>query len=84
MVTQQLILVGAFEAIALIVIALMWVKRWHRRVVVRVIWSVVLLVPVFGLLCYFFLRESPDDHPYDTDTMRGAAETFVEGGGDHH
>jgi hypothetical protein len=84
MTTQQLILFGAFEIIALIVIARMWMKRCHRRSIVRVIWSAVLLVPIFGLLAYFFLRESPDEHPYDTDTMRGAAESFAEGGGDHH
>ena len=43
-----------------------------------------LLVPAFGLMAYFFLRESPDEHPYDTDTMRGAAESYEEYGGDHH
>jgi hypothetical protein len=44
---------------------------------------VVLLVPVLGLLTYFFLRENPDEHPYDTDTTRDAAETFIRNEGDH-
>jgi len=84
MTTQRLIFLGVFEIIGWLVIARMWMKRRHRRSVVRVIWSVVLLVPAFGLLAYFFLRESPDEHPYDTDTMRGAAESFADGGGDGH
>ena len=84
MTTSRLICLGVFEIIALLVIARMWMKRWHRRLIVRLVWSVVLLVPVLGLLAYFFLRESPDEHPYDTDTMRESAESFAEGGGDHH
>lgn len=84
MTTQRLILFGVFEIIALLVIARMWTKRWHRRLVVRLIWSAVLLVPILGLVAYFFLRESPDEHPYDTDTMRSAAESVAESGGHHH
>jgi len=83
MTTQRLIFLGVFEVIGLLIIARMWMKRWHRRLIVRLIWSAVLLVPVFGLLAYFFLRESPDEHPYDTDTMRSSAES-VESGGHHH
>jgi len=83
MTTQRLIFLGVFEVIGLFIIARMRMKRWHRRLIVRLIWSAVLLVPVFGLLAYFFLRESPDEHPYDTDTMRSSAES-VESGGHHH
>jgi hypothetical protein len=81
MSTEKLIFLGVFEVIALLVIIRMWAKRWHKRLVVRLLWSAVLFVPVFGVLFYFFLRESPDEHPYDTDTMRGSAEAFAEGGG---
>jgi hypothetical protein len=81
MTTQRLIFLGAFEVIALLVTARMWMKRWHRRLIVRMIWSAVLLVPVFGLMAYFFLRDCPDEHPYDTDTMRSAAESFDDGSG---
>lgn len=82
MTTQQLFVLGVFEIIGLLVILRMWMKRWHRRVVIRLLWSVLLLVPAFGLLMYFVLRENPDEHPYDTDTMRESAES-VESGGDH-
>ena len=63
MTTPQLIFFGVFEVIALLVVARMWIKRWHRRLIVRIVWSAVLLVPVFGVLAYFFLRENPDSHP---------------------
>lgn len=82
MTTQQLIVFAAFEIIGLLVILRMWMKRWPRRIVIRLLWSVLLLVPAFGLFMYFVLREDPDEHPYDTDTMRESAES-VESGGDH-
>ena len=82
--TSGLILFGVLEMIGLVVIIGMWMKRWHRRWAVRVIWSAVLLVPAIGLLAYFFLRESPGQHPYDTDTMRSAAESIDNGSGGHH
>jgi hypothetical protein len=84
MTIQGLIFFFAFEIIGLLVVTRMWAKRWHRRLVVRLIWSAVLLLPAVGLLIYFFLRETPDEHPYDTDTMRDSAEASSEGGGDHY
>jgi hypothetical protein len=79
--TQQISFLALSEIIELLVIARIWLKRRHRRLVVRLLWSVVLLVPVFGILIYFFLRDDPKPHPYDTDTMRGAAESFAQGFG---
>jgi hypothetical protein len=79
--TQQISFLVLSEIIELLVIARIWLKRRHRRLVVRLLWSVVLLVPVFGVVAYFFLREDPKPHPYHTDTMRGAAESFAEGSG---
>jgi hypothetical protein len=84
MTTGRLVFLGVFEVIALVVITWIWAKRRHRRLIVRLISSAVLLVPVFGLMAYFFLRENPDEHPYDTDTMRGAAESIGDGNGGHH
>jgi hypothetical protein len=78
MSTLDLVLPGAFELISLIVIARMWQRRWHRRWVVRLLWSIVLLVPILGLPGNFFIRPSPDEHPYDTDTMRSGAEASGE------
>ena len=73
---------GMFEIIGLLVILRIWMRRRHRRIVTRLLWSVLLLVPVFGLLMYFVLRQNPEEHPYDTDTMRESAES-IESGGDH-
>jgi hypothetical protein len=81
MTTPQVIVLGLLEAIALGVIARLWLKR-DSGLAARLIWSVVLLVPLFGLMAYFFLTDSPDEHLYDTDTMRSSAESFAEG--DHH
>jgi len=85
MTTPQLIFIGVFEIIALLVIARMWMKRWHRRLIVRILWSAVLLVPVFGVLVYFFLRENPDSHPeYIEEFGRSARETGGSHGVDGH
>jgi hypothetical protein len=76
MTTYRLIFAGVFELIALAVIARMWMKRRHSGTIVRLLWTIVLLVPVFGLLTYFFLRESPDSHPeYIEESSYGYTES---------
>lgn len=72
MTTQELIFLGVCETIALLFIARLWVKRTPRLWVGRVFWSVVLLVPLFGLLAYFFLRDSPEEHPHEVLDTTGA------------
>jgi hypothetical protein len=54
----------------------------------RLLWSVVLLVPFFGLVVYVFLREEPEGHPPTAlEIVDGilAAEGMVAGdsGGNH-
>ena len=49
------------EFIALVVIVRLWSRR-PLRVVPCLLWSVVLLVPFFGILIYVFLRETPEAH----------------------
>lgn len=77
--SQRFILAGAFEVIALVVILRMWMMRRHKRVAVRLLWSIVLLVPIFGLLAYIFLRENPERHP-DYMEERGSGD---DAGGGH-
>ena len=55
------IIFGACELIALFFIVRLW-RRRPLRVVSSVIWSLVLLVPVLGLLLYVFLSEDPSPH----------------------
>jgi hypothetical protein len=57
------ILSSLFEIVALIVIIRLWMRR-RVKIFPRVLWSVILLVPFFGLLVYFFLHEEPEGHPY--------------------
>jgi hypothetical protein len=74
---QLLVLLGVYEALALLVIGRLWARRRHKRLLVRVLWSVVLLAPIFGILAYVFLMENPEEHPYYTaDHSASDAETF--------
>jgi len=81
MTTAQLLVVGGFELLAILIILRMWVRR-HHRAVVRVVWSLVLLVPVIGILAYYFLRESPAKHPVGKgwNAMRSDAECVASDG----
>jgi hypothetical protein len=45
---------GVFEVVALAVIARLW-TRPRMGIFARVFWSVVLLIPLFGLLMYGFI-----------------------------
>ena len=63
MTTKQLILGSVFEIISLIVVIRIWLKRYHKSRAARLFWSIVLLVPIFGLIAYYFLTEAPDRHP---------------------
>lgn len=59
--TPTLIVGAILELVALVVIVRLWTRR-PLRIVSSVCWSVVLLVPFFGLVIYFFLREKPEAH----------------------
>jgi hypothetical protein len=71
------------ETVAFLVIWRIWARPGRRSVFARLFWSVVLLIPLFGVVVYFFITGGPEEHPYDTDTMRGGAESHYQGG-DHH
>ena len=83
MSTPRILLLGVLELIALIAIVRLWRKRRHGRPIIRLVWSVILLVPLFGILAYGFLTVDPDEHPDETDSMRDAAESAGEDGGLH-
>ena len=69
MPTQEQILLAVLELIAIMVIVRIWLKRRHKLLIVRVVWSLILLVPFFGILIYFFLNENPTEnqHPSNFD-----------------
>ncbi len=74
-----MVVFGCAEAVAFIFVWRLWLKRRKTSLASRVFWSVVLLVPVLGILLYGFCLSNPDEHPYDPDTTRNAAESFTDG-----
>jgi len=76
-----MIIVGAvLELIALVVIVRLWSRR-PLRLVPCLLWSVVLLVPFFGILIYVFLRETPEAH---SDRVPDTYHTGSSSAGDGH
>lgn len=55
------ILFGVFELVALVIVVRLWASR-RTELIPRLLWSVVLLVPCFGLMAYIFLYENPESH----------------------
>lgn len=78
--TGQILFFATFEVVGLIVVFRLWNNRWHRSRLAGVLWSLVLLVPAFGLLAYFFLRDSPDEHSDECNDTTGV-ESLVDGRG---
>jgi len=75
MQTSAIIIFIILEAIGVFVILQLWVMKRTKSLLGRIIWSFVLLIPFFGLLCYIFLNSSPDPHgeslpEYPPDTGR--------------
>jgi hypothetical protein len=73
-----IILFSFFEIVALIVIVRLWMSR-RVKLVPRLLWSVVLLVPFFGLVLYAFLHDEPKHSDNVPDTYR----TGSSSAGDH-
>ena len=86
MTPSQVILHCAAEAVGAFFIIRLWrEKRRPLGIFSRVFWSLVLLIPFVGLILYGFCATDPDEHPYDTDTTSGAAESVGDGSElDHH
>ena len=63
------IIVGAvLEWIALVVIVTLWYER-RMRIIPRILMSIVLLIPFFGLLIYVFIRSDLNKNPDRIDTQ---------------
>lgn len=50
------------ELVAVAAIVYLWARSPKPSLTGRILWSILLLVPVFGLIFYFFLREEPEPH----------------------
>jgi hypothetical protein len=63
--TSTIVLVSLSELVALVVTVRLWMRR-RAKFWPRLLWSIVLLVPFFGLMMYLFIHEEPESHPYMT------------------
>lgn len=77
--TPTLILGAILELVALVAMVRLWMRR-PLRIVSSALWSVVLLVPFFGLVIYFFLREKPEAHGESVPESYGGS-SYGDGGG---
>src|SRR3954465_5413844 len=59
------LVLGVCELAALFVIMRLWSRKRRMRVIPRLLWSVVLLIPFFGILFYGFTRSDPEAHSDD-------------------
>lgn len=78
----QWIIFGLSELIALVLI----VRLWNRRgvgVVGRVVWSLVLLVPVVGPAAFLWVRPNVPEHSYDCDDATAQVDPGGHDGGGH-
>jgi hypothetical protein len=60
--TPTIVALSICELVALLTIVNLWFRKRRMRVVTRLLWSVVLLVPLFGVLFYGLTRPDPDAH----------------------
>ena len=80
--TLAVILGSLSEVVALIFIARLWTRR-RAKFVPRLLWSVLLLVPFFGLMVFLFLHEEPEGHPDIVGDSGWNVGSGGNGGGDY-
>ncbi len=61
----ELIVLGLLELAAVAMIVRLWLKQTPRRWWKRILWSVILLVPLFGILAYGLMTMNMDEDPAD-------------------
>ena len=57
----QIILIAILEAVGVILIVRLWVRR-RMPVLRRIVWSVILLLPLLGPLFFGFTQLNPSEH----------------------
>jgi len=72
------IILSIFEVIGVCVSVHLWFQKRRLKILPRVLWSIFLLVPFFGLLAYIFLRSDLDKNPDRMDT-RADSDAFIGG-----
>ena len=77
--TFTFIILLVFEIIGVCFSVQLWSKPKPMKIVPRIFWSVVLLVPVFGLLMFIFITNDLDRNP-DRKETRSDHDAFLGGG----
>ena len=75
------IVLALFECLSVYMVARLWRKSGKKRgptLLSRCLWTVILLVPLFGPLLYGFIKIDPGEHPYESNDYSGGAS------GDHN
>jgi hypothetical protein len=67
MVKSQIAVFIILECISLLLIVHLWLRKSKVPDCQRCLWSILLLVPLFGWLLYGFIASAPESHP---DEMR--------------
>ena len=78
--TSHIVLLGILEAAALVFIVRLWIQRRHR-IVARIFWSLVLLVPLFGLLMFGLSGSEPRRHSLKRHDSAADSDAFYGGDG---
>jgi hypothetical protein len=65
MTAIQITSLAVLEAVGLFMIGRLWFGKQKSSLVRRIIWSVLLLIPLFGPLMYGFISIDPSEHGED-------------------
>jgi hypothetical protein len=63
--TAQIIILAAFETIGIFMVVRLWLKKTRKSIVHKMVWSVLLLIPLLGPLMYGFVSVDPSAHGED-------------------
>ena len=74
-----IIFLSVLEIVALAVVVRLWLRR-RLRLLPRIFWSIVLFIPVFGLLMYGFVASDLEKNPERMESC-GDSDAFYDGGG---
>jgi bacteriorhodopsin len=66
--TLVILVLCALEVIALFTLVRLWLRR-RMRMVPRIFWSLLMLVPLFGLVMFIFIQSNLEPNPYKTETQ---------------
>jgi hypothetical protein len=75
------IILCLLEVVAVCVCVRLWFQKRRMRIIPRIFWSIVLLIPFFGLLMFVFIASNPDKNPDRQDTQADRDATTIAGGG---